>query len=325
MATVDSLCDFLNSSPTPSHFISEARRLLLSRGVTELRESDAWSDIPSSFFVVRDNRSLIAIHKTDASLGVITATNLDSPCFLLKPDSSRTTAGVDAVGVSFYGSTTWYHWLDRDLRVAGQVLVRGSDVVARHLVNLPNAIAIIPSLAIHLERTIGLKPVFTPSNFVPIVRLAAGSGQTFILEQVAKELGVAVDSIIDYELAFYDANPVQKVGIDKSMIADCWDSKAGPKLAAGVCHAATMELLGLLQKLLGEKIKSQQSLAVGGSLDEVVTRTLGIPAMRVGLPVGSRLSVREVASIADVESCAEAFYQIYAKFSTQTDPSHRSE
>jgi aspartyl aminopeptidase len=317
---------------------------------------------------------------------------------LLKPDSSRTTAGVDAVGVSFYGSTTWYHWLDRDLRVAGQVLVRGSDVVARHLVNLPNAIAIIPSLAIHLERTIGLKPVFTPSNFVPIVRLAAGSGQTFILEQVAKELGVAVDSIIDYELAFYDANPVQKVGIDKSMIAgsrlanmapaylaleafvragppskgltafavfdggltghigrtgaasnllksvlaragcsrsfyrrslcvftDCWDSKAGPKLAAGVCHAATMELLGLLQKLLGEKIKSQQSLAVGGSLDEVVTRTLGIPAMRVGLPVGSRLSVREVASIADVESCAEAFYQIYAKFSTQTDPSHRSE
>jgi hypothetical protein len=75
-----------------------------------------------------------------------------------------------------------------------------------------------------------------------------------------------------------------------------------------------MELLGVLQKLLDDTVKFQQSLVAGGSLDEVITRTPGIPAIRLGLPLGSRLSVREVASIADIESCAEAFFQIDSKF-----------
>jgi aspartyl aminopeptidase len=389
MSTTDDLCHFLNRSPTPSLFVSEARRLLLSRGVSELREAEDWLTIPTSFFVVRDGRSLIAVHRTDASLGVITAATLDSPCFLLKPDSQPTAAGIDGAGVSFYGSTTWHQWLDRDLRVAGSVVVRGSDSAELRLINSPHSVAIIPSIAIHLERTSGLKPVFAPPHFVPAVRLASGSSRALVLGQVAAELGVAADAIVDYELSFYDANPVQKVGITKSMVAgsrlanmapaylaldaflragpppkglvafavfdggltghigrngaasnflnrvlaragcspsfyrrslciaaDCWDTRTGPKLDTGVCHAATMELLGILQKLLDDTVKYQQSLAAGGSLDNVIARTLGIPAIRVGLPIGSRLSVREVASIADIESCAEAFYQIYTKFCT---------
>ena len=86
----------------------------------------------------------------------------DSPCLKLKPKSCRSKSDYLVVNVEPYGGGLWHTWFDRDLSVAGRVLVRGADGLLSHrLVRIEKPILRIPMLAIHLSRdlrTEGFKP-----------------------------------------------------------------------------------------------------------------------------------------------------------------------
>lgn len=55
-----------------------------------------------------------------------------------------------------YGSGLWHTWFDRDLAVAGRVVIReqkdGSESYSHRLVRIEEPIMRIPTLAIHLDR-----------------------------------------------------------------------------------------------------------------------------------------------------------------------------
>eukprot|EP00879_Flechtneria_rotunda_P013716 GHRR01014328.1.p1 GENE.GHRR01014328.1~~GHRR01014328.1.p1 ORF type:complete len:430 (+),score=130.17 GHRR01014328.1:850-2139(+) len=87
----------------------------------------------------------------------------DSPCLKVKPVSKSTGGGCQTLNVETYGGGLWYTWFDRDLGLAGRVLVRDGSKLQHRLVKIDKPVLRIPMLAIHLQKNLyqeGFKPNF---------------------------------------------------------------------------------------------------------------------------------------------------------------------
>jgi aspartyl aminopeptidase len=122
------------------------------------------------------------------------------------------------VAVETYGGGIWRSWFDRDLSLAGRVIVAtSSSKFESRLVNLRRPLLRIPSLAIHLDRDSAESFKFNKeTQFTPILGLAsaqlnaAGKGDekgdgkerhwSGLIEVLAEELGVGVEDVKDFEL-----------------------------------------------------------------------------------------------------------------------------
>lgn len=83
------------------------------------------------------------------------AAHTDSPCLKLKPKSASAKSGYLMVNVQTYGGGLWHTWFDRDLSVAGRVILRADDGSFLHrLVKIKRPLLRVPTLAIHLNRSV---------------------------------------------------------------------------------------------------------------------------------------------------------------------------
>ncbi|KAJ2363950.1 hypothetical protein H4S01_004028, partial [Coemansia sp. RSA 2610] len=157
----EQLVDFINKSPTPFHAIDVCRNWLRGANFTELKEKQSWCGAikPNGrYFFTRNGSSIVAFAvggKFRPGNGTsIVAAHSDSPCLKLKPVSRKSGAGFLQVGVQLYGGGLWHTWFDRDLSVAGRVMVNdGAGGYTSRLVQIEEPIMRIPSLAIHMDRS----------------------------------------------------------------------------------------------------------------------------------------------------------------------------
>ncbi|KAJ7556735.1 hypothetical protein O6H91_05G096000 [Diphasiastrum complanatum] len=159
--------NFLNEAWTPFHAVVVAKRLLGEAGFKQISEENEWAVEPGGrYYFTRNMSTIIAFavgQKYQAGEGfLVVAAHTDSPCLKLKPVSAVSKSGFLNVGVQTYGGGLWYTWFDRDLSVAGRVLLRCKDGGVLHkLVKVERPILRIPTLAIHLDRSVnadGFKP-----------------------------------------------------------------------------------------------------------------------------------------------------------------------
>lgn len=180
----------------------------------------------------------------------------DSCCLRIKPVSKKSGAGFLQVGVETYGGGIWHTWFDRDLSLAGRVMVKdGKGNYIQKLIKIERPILRIPTLAIHLDRKTSFEPNKETELF-PIVGLVAaelnrtgategGEGEDknisqldkdsaekpfqplkvlsdrhhpYIVELLAEHAEVDVDDVVDFEVVLYDVQKGCIGGINNEFI-----------------------------------------------------------------------------------------------------------
>lgn len=153
MAHIADLAEYVATSPSSFHAAASAAKRLDAAGFTALEESESWTLTAGAYYVVRDGAVIAWVQPegADATSGFhILGAHTDSPGFKLKPKPTTGSNGWWQAGVEVYGGPLLNSWLDRELVLAGRLVLRDGSV---HLAQT-EPILRIPQLAIHLDRQV---------------------------------------------------------------------------------------------------------------------------------------------------------------------------
>ena len=216
------LLEFIDACPTPYHALAEATRRLDAAGFERAEEGAAWSFRPSArVYTTRGGSSIAAFvlgERPPHEAGfVLVGAHTDSPNLRVKPLADVHSCGYHQLAVEPYGGVLWHTWLDRDLSLAGRVVVDdGSSTGALRLVDFERPLLRVPSLAIHLNRGVnsdGLK-LNAQTHLVPVLGLDPDGGLAprRFAQALADELGRGgqgcdPDCIVSWDLCLYDTQP----------------------------------------------------------------------------------------------------------------------
>jgi len=224
------LLDFIAQSPAPFHAVQSMVVLLEAAGFQRLTEKEQWvveqGEVAGRYFVTRNDSSIIAfeIKQPLVKHGIrMVGAHTDSPCLKVKPNPEIRQQGYLQLGVEVYGGVLLNPWFDRDLSLAGRVSYLDDNSQLKHLlVDWKKAIAVIPSLAIHLDREANDKRTINKQKHLPPVLMRVSDHTTSlheILLEMVNEQGAKASSVLDYELSFYDTQAPAIVGLNDDFIA----------------------------------------------------------------------------------------------------------
>ncbi|MDG3015074.1 M18 family aminopeptidase [Speluncibacter jeojiensis] len=243
-ADAQGLCSFVDASPSPFHVCATVAGRLAEQDFTELREVDAWPSEPGRHYLIRGG-SLIAWSTEGAADRAATPFRIvgghtDSPNLRVKQHPDLNSAGWQLVGLEPYGGAWLNSWLDRDLGISGRISVRDGNSVRDKLVRVDRPILRVPQLAIHLsEDRKGVQ--LDPQRHVNGIWGIGDEPRSF-LEFVAAQAGVAVGSVLGWELMTHDLAPSAVVGERGELVsASRLDNQ-------GTCYAGLAALLAAAQR-----------------------------------------------------------------------------
>lgn len=200
----EKLFDYIESCPTAFHAAAHTARLLSAAGFTELKEHCDWEIEPGKgYFTVRNGSSVIAfrVPQGDFCGMMMTAAHLDSPAFKLR-ENAEIKGGIYArLSTEKYGGMLCSTWMDRPLAVAGRVLVRTGEGIRSVLVDSHDPVAVIPNVAIHMNRKANEGTAFDAAvDMVPVF----SAGEEDFSAFVARLAGVPGQSVLSTDLIVYE-------------------------------------------------------------------------------------------------------------------------
>jgi aspartyl aminopeptidase len=231
------------------HAVQYMKNELKDNGFNEIREVDKWNlTAGQSYYFTRNESTIVAFTlgkqvEKGVDLFKIVGCHTDSPVLKLAPHSKIDNKyGFQQMNMQCYGGGLWRTWFDRDLGLAGKIIIQDKKdkTVRQHLWDSKDALMNVPSLCIHLAR----EPEFNPSkenHLKPILATHAidqlmDQGKSVFseenpdvyriekknfasfLDRIASDLGVTMDEIVDFELTAYDHHPPALMGLHKEFI-----------------------------------------------------------------------------------------------------------
>jgi aspartyl aminopeptidase len=218
------LLAFIEAAPTPYHAVSEVAQRLTRAGFRQLSERETWQLGPGErAFVVRGGGSIAAFHlgqRSPAEAGfAVVGAHTDSPNLRLKPNAELTAHGYEQLSVEVYGGVLLSTWLDRDLGLAGRLVLEDGST---RLVRLPGSVGRVPSLAIHLNRDVNSNGLTLNSQtqLLPLAALELEAAGLELGERLASAAGggITAKAIVGSDLCLFDTQPPALGGARNELI-----------------------------------------------------------------------------------------------------------
>jgi len=318
LSTAKDMLAFINKSPSPFHAVEEVKKSLKKCGFQELRETERWAIAPmNKYFVTKNESTIIAFavggqYQPGNGFSIVGA-HTDSPCLKVKPISAKTKVGFSQVGVECYGGGIWNTWFDRDLTVAGRVLVKDpkTEFIKSHLVNLERPILRIPHLAIHLQRDMNdsfgankenhLVPILSTiakaeldgDKFGDVPKSSAPDGITEQQNQASKhsptlvrlicdKLNIDPSQMMDFELCLADTQPAAVGGACEEFIFsprldNLFNAYTGTQGLLNSLSEGSLEAdtnIRMISLFDNEEVGSQSAQGAGSTFQEIVMRRI---------------------------------------------------
>ena len=201
------LLSYIEKSPSMFHAVETTADLLNENGFICLNESSKWTLLPEGkYYTTRNGSSLLAwrMPKDDFTGFMAMAAHSDSPLLKLKENAEVIDEHYVRISVEKYGGPIFASWFDRPLSIAGRVLVRTDNGFDEKLVDLAKPVAVIPSLAIHMNREANDKASYNIAvDMLPLFS-ENGSRTPTLYSVLAKKLGIKEKDILTTELYMYN-------------------------------------------------------------------------------------------------------------------------
>lgn len=124
---------FLLVPPSPYHAAEVVAQRLVDAGFTRVDEKGAWDASPGGHVMVRGGAVaawFVPESVADDAGFRIVGAHTDSPALSVKPSVQSTTPdGWGQIDVEVYGGMMWNSWLDRELTLAGRLVLTSGEVV----------------------------------------------------------------------------------------------------------------------------------------------------------------------------------------------------
>lgn len=228
---------FLHHAPTPFHAVVQCENRLRSAGFEQRNLADPMKVAPGDrFYIVHpDGKTLFAVHvgsRSPVQTGfAIAGAHTDSPDLRLRLNPLAAEAGCVLLQTQVHGGLIRRAWLDRPLAMAGSVfqLVRdkegkprfspmnGLPVITRTLVHVDRPLAVIPELAIHLDRGKNDGVQIDPQTQLNAV-FATGAKEGEAMKALSLAAGMPLDQIDGFDLHLFPWGPPVRAGVDESLI-----------------------------------------------------------------------------------------------------------
>lgn len=221
--------------------IEHVRGMLDVAGFTMLSEQEVWNlSANGKYYFIRNGASIVAFTVGGAyQLGngfTLVGAHTDSPCLKLKAKSCQIKSNALVLNTQPYGGGLWHTWFDRDLGLAGRVILKKNGVLSSKLVRVNRPVARIPNLAIHLQSPeerkafavnlhdhgkaiLSMDPdVLSSLQFDDITCVDRDRLHPAMLALIAKEIGENPNDIVDLELQLIDTQAPCRGGYSNEFV-----------------------------------------------------------------------------------------------------------
>jgi len=269
---------FLDESPTAWHAVQEVGNRLASLDFTPLEEGVKWELERGKRYFVQRGGSICAFALPEISPVKMTilGAHTDSPALKLKPNPEIHIEGNHLLSTEVYGGPILNSWLNRDLAIAGRVVVENdAGELEEKLVFLDETPAFIPALPIHLDKEINEKgmPIDKQDHLRPIFSLQDGKDN--LLEPILKK-HIYFKSLLAFDLFLVPLEKARFLGTRGEMLASYRLDNLSSAYACitALASASLTDTLQLAALWDGEEIGSRTSEGASSPFVEDIIRRI---------------------------------------------------